>query len=54
MLYEPTNSDNEEKEIYNLISNCLINLKILTTNIEKSLVCQKCAHEKAVQTKLEK
>ena len=35
MLYEPTSSDNEEKEGDNLSGNHLINLKILTTNIKK-------------------
>ena len=39
MLYETTCLDNREKEVYNLSGNRLINLKILTTNIEKILLC---------------
>ena len=53
MFCEPISSYNEEKEGDSLIGNFLINLQILTTNIEKFLVRQKCAHEKAQKMKLE-
>ena len=53
MLYEPTSSYNKEKEGENPSYNRLLNLKILTTNMEKFLVCQQCAHEKVLQMKLE-
>ena len=52
MLCEPILLDNEEKEGDNLSSNRLINLKTLTNNIEKFLVCWQCAHEKAPHIKL--
>ena len=39
MLCEPTCLDNEQKDGDNIIGNTLINLKILTTNVEKFLVC---------------
>ena len=52
MLCDPTSSDNEEKEGDNLSSNHLMNQKRFTTNIEKVLVCQKFAQEKAVKMKL--
>ena len=52
MLCEPISSNSKEKEGDNLSGNCLINLKMLTTNIEKFLVRQKCAQEKALQMKL--
>ena len=35
MLCKPISSDNKEKEGDNLSGDCLINLKIFTTNIEK-------------------
>ena len=38
MLCDPSGPDNKEKEEDNLSSNRLINLNILTTNIEKNLV----------------
>ena len=53
MLYEPTCLDHEDKEGDNLIGNPFINLKILTTNLEKYLVCQQYEHEKDIQIKLE-
>ena len=46
MLCEPTRSDNENKEGYNISGNRVINLKILTTNIENCLVCQQCAYNR--------
>ena len=52
MLCEPTCLDNKEKEGDNLRVNSLINLKTLTTNIEKLVVCRQCAQEKALQMKL--
>ena len=52
MLCDPTSSDNEEKEGDNLSGNCLINLKKLTTDIEKPLVCRKFSQGKGIQLKL--
>ena len=52
MLCDPKGSDNKEKGGDNLSCNNLINLKILSTKIEKILVCLKCAHDKDVQIKL--
>ena len=40
MLCEPISSDNQEKEGENLSSNCLINIKILISNIDILSVCQ--------------
>ena len=53
MLCEPISPDNGEKVGDNLSGNRLINLKILTTNIEKFIACQTCAQEKAIQIKPE-
>ena len=53
MLCEPTSSDNEEKEGYDISGNHLINLKTLTTNTENILVLQQCANEKDAPMKLE-
>ena len=53
MLCETESSYNKEKEGDNLSSNRLINVKILTTNVDEYLVYRKCAQEKAVQMKLE-
>ena len=53
MLCEPKASYNEEKEGDNLSSNRIINLGILTTNIDNSLVCQQCAQVKTVNIKPE-
>ena len=53
MLCNRTCLDNEEKDGYNIIGNPLIKLKILTTNIQKLLVCQQCEQEKALKIKLE-
>ena len=53
MLCEPTDSDIEKKEEDNISGNRLINLKILTTNIDNFLLCQQYAQEKAVLMKLE-
>ena len=53
MLCEPNISYNKEKERDNLSGNRLINLKILTTNIDNFLLCQQYAQEKAVLMKLE-
>ena len=53
MLCEPTCIDNEEKYGDNIIGNPLINLKRLTTNIGKLLVCQQFEQENALQMKLE-
>ena len=36
MLWEPISSDNEEKGGDNIIGNRLINLKVLTTNIDNN------------------
>ena len=51
MLYDPISSDNKERLVDILSGNRGINLKILTTNIENFLVCQKCVQEKALQMK---
>ena len=40
MLCEPISSDNQEKEGENLSSNCLINIKILISNIDILSMCQ--------------
>ena len=53
MLCDTTCLDNEEKEGDNLISNCLIKLKILATNVQNFFLCQKCAKDKALRMKLE-
>ena len=53
ILCEPTCLENEEKYGDNIIGNPLINLKRLTTNIEKLLVCQQCEQDNALQMKLE-
>ena len=53
MLCEPTSSDNEEKEGDNISSNRPVNLIVLTTNIEKILVYQQCAHYKDLRMKIE-
>ena len=49
MLCETTSLDNKEKEEDNLSGDRLINLKMLTTKIEKYLMCRQCEQEKAVQ-----
>ena len=53
ILCEPTCLDNKVKDGDDLIGNPLIKLKILTTNIDKLLVCQQCEQEKSLQMKLE-
>ena len=53
MLCEPTSSDNEEKEEDKLNSYLPINLKLLTTNLEKILVSLQFTEDKALQIKLE-
>ena len=53
MLCEPTCLDKKEIDGDNLIINLFIKLKILTTNIDKLLVCQQCEQEKSLQMKLE-
>ena len=53
MFYEPTCLDNKQKQGDNLSSNRLINLKILTNNIDNFLVFRQCEQEKAPQMKLE-
>ena len=53
MLREPTCLDHKEKKEDNLSGRRLINLKILTTNIEIFCVCQQCVNDKALQMKLE-
>ena len=49
MLCDHTGSDNKEKEGDNLTSNSLINIKILTTNIENVLVRWQFAKGKDIQ-----
>ena len=53
MMCESVNSDQEEKEGDVLNGNCIINLKDLITNIDKVLLCKKCAQERELQIKLE-
>ena len=53
MVWDPTCLDNEDKEGDNLSGNHLINVQILTTNVEKVLVFWKCSYEKALYMKLE-
>ena len=53
MVWDPICLDNEDKEGDNLSGNHLINVQILTTNVEKVLVFRKCSYEKALQMKLE-
>ena len=45
MLCEPISSDNEEKEGDELSVDCLINLNILTTNIDFFSVAEMCTGE---------
>ena len=52
MLLEPPSSDNKEKEVDKISGNRLINLKILTTNVNIFLECQQYAQEKYFQLKL--
>ena len=40
MLFESVNSDQEEKEVYLLNGNRIINLNILIKNIDNVLVCK--------------
>ena len=51
MICESVNSDQEEKEGDLLNGNRIINLKNLITNMDKSLVCKECAHERDLQIK---
>ena len=53
MLSESVNTDQEEKEEDVLKGNCIINLKNLSTNIEKNLLCKECVKERDLQIKLE-
>ena len=53
MLLETSCLDTEEKDIENLSGNRLINLKILTTSIDKFLLRQKFAQEKDLKMKQE-
>ena len=53
MLCESVNSDPEGKEGDLLNGNRIINLKSLTTNMDKFLVCKECAQEKDIHIKLE-
>ena len=53
MMCESVNSDQEEKEGDVLNSNCIMNLKILITNMDKFLVCKEFAQERELQIKLE-
>ena len=53
MSCEPIISDNKEKGGDNLSGNHLINLNILTTDIEILLVFRQCVQEKALQMKSE-
>ena len=53
IMCEYVNSDQEEKEGDVLNSNRIINLNNLITNIDKYLVCKKCAKERELQIKLE-
>ena len=53
MLSESVNTDQEEKEGYVLKGNHIINLKNLSTNIEKFLLCKECVKERELQIKLE-
>ena len=52
MLSNPTSSDSEEKEVYNLIVDRPVNQNKLSTKIEKLLLCQKCAQEKGLYMKV--
>ena len=49
MICESVNSDQEEKEGHVLNSNCIMNLKILITNMDKFLVCKEFAQERELQ-----
>ena len=51
LLWDPISSDNEWKEGDKLSDNCLVNLKHLTTSIEKNLVWWQCAHDQAILMK---
>ena len=53
MMCESVNSDQEETEGDVLNGNRIISLKNLITNIDKFLVCKKCAQERELQIKLE-
>ena len=53
MMCESVNSDQEEKEVYVLNSNRIINLNNLITNINNFLVCKEFAQERELQRKLE-
>ena len=53
MMCESVNSDQEEKEGDVLNGNHIINPNDLITNIDKILVCKKCAQEREIQIKPE-
>ena len=53
MMCESVNSDQEEKEVYVLNGNRIINLNNLITNIDKFLVCKEYTQERELQIKLE-
>ena len=54
MQYQSVNTDQEEeKEGDVLKGNHIINLKNLSTNIDKKLLCKECVKERDVQIKLE-
>ena len=52
-MCESVNADQEEKEGDTLNGNRIINLKNLITNIDKILVCKKCALMRELHIKLE-
>ena len=53
MICESVNSHQDKKKGDVLNSNCIMNLKILITNMDKFLVCKECAHERELQIKVE-
>ena len=53
MRSDSVNTDQEEKEGDVLKGNRIINLKNLSTNIEKCFLCKECVKERYLQIKLE-
>ena len=53
MLCEPISPDIEEIEEDKLICNHIFNPKLLTTNLDKFLVCQQYAQNQDLQLKIE-
>ena len=53
MICEYVNSDQEEKKVYVLNGNRILNPNNLITNIDKFFVCKECAQERELQIKLE-